>query len=286
MGPSTWGSVSGCRITVKPEQPCRQVWISEIRYNTSRTNLTNVSIGVFRCDTCSGRTKQALKWIRYSLLLVVLLSGCKVLEGKNTNATLEAGDRAFSTEAAALAGTAVVQRTEVSMTVNAAGTDIALVNSVNERLHATLAAGSTATVAIIQATVDPAVMGATDDSMNGNGDRTIIITGLSDSVYPTTGCVVDARTSFSGEVSQLYVTMQSYNVQAGTPLRAEWYYEGNLRVQQAWVVDLTAAERCLWFQIDRSDTTFSPGTWSVALYVGEQNILIGAPITFYITGEE
>ena len=223
-----------------------------------------------------------LKWIQF-FLLVLFLSGCKVLAGENINATLETGDHAFATEAAALAGTAIVQRTDVALTVNAAGTEIALVNSVNERLYATLAAGSTSTVAVIPGQVEPAVMGAMADQEAG--DRMFMITGMSASVHPTTGCVVDARTSFSGNVAQLYVTMQSYNVQAGTPMRAEWFYEGNLRVQQSWIVDLTAAERCLWFQIDASDTTFSPGTWSVAVSVGEQSIPIEDPITFYITGE-
>lgn len=206
-----------------------------------------------------------------------------MLAGEDHDATLQAGDSAFATEAAALAGTAIIQRTDVAVAVVAAETEVAVVNSVNQRLYATLAAGSTPTEALVPGQVDPAVMGAmADDEM---GDRMFVITGISDSVAPTTGCVVDARASFSTDVGQLYVTMQSFNVQAGTPLRAEWFYEGNLRVQQSWNVDVTAAERCLWFQVDTSDTTFSPGAWSVLVSVGAQNLPIDAPITFNITGE-
>ena len=224
---------------------------------------------------------RTIQWSTLEIgILLLLLSACGALANGDSNATIAAEDFAFATEGAALVGTAMAQRTEIVVTVAAADTSVMLINSVNDQLYATLAAGSTPTIAVIQGEVSPA---AGSVVATGASNSTFIITGISDLVDSATGCVANPRVSFPSSVTQLYITIQSYNSQAGTLMRAEWSFEGELRVQQDWVIDITAAERCLWFEVDTSDVVFTVGTWSVVVYQGEQNTAIGDPVIFSIT---
>ena len=198
--------------------------------------------------------------------------------GDDVQATLDSSERDLSTDAASIASTSLVDRTQAAETVVAGSTAVAQILNVNRQLHATLAAGSTPTAPVVQGQANTGDMSAAEDS------REIVLTGVTASVHPDTGCVVGARTDFTSPVEQLYVTMQSFNVQAGTLLYVEWFYEGTIRVRQSWSVDITSVERCLWFEIDATDTTFTSGEWSVLIYVGEQHMQVSEPITFYITG--
>jgi hypothetical protein len=217
----------------------------------------------------------------YILGLIILLGACQSWGGNDLQETLVAGDSAIGTDAVSFAATAAIQRTQFATTVEAAGTEAAEIKSVNEQLFATIAAGSTPTVAVVPGQANPGdvIM----DDMANMGSGAIITTGVSDNVKSSDGCVVDARSSFPTTTSQLFATMQAVNVEAGTPLSADWFYEGQMRVQQRWSVDLTASARCFWFSLNSAETPFTPGSWSVTLYMGANNTPIGDQMTFTIT---
>ena len=215
-----------------------------------------------------------------ALLLGLLLGACGVLASSDMQATSEAENMTFSTQAASLAGTSVAQRTRVAEEINVAETEVALINSVNAQLHSTLAAGSTSTVAVIPETAEVSVEMAGTNMANES--QRFVLTGISKTVHPATGCGVNVQDRFSSTTSELYMTIQSYYVESGTMLRAEWYYEGELRVRQDWIVDMTTTERCLWFMLDTTDTIFVPGAWSVVVYTDGQSTPIGSPTMFYI----
>jgi hypothetical protein len=220
--------------------------------------------------------------MKYALVLLFILSACGAIAGDDYDATVVAGDAHMATESAAMDRTALAYETTVAATVVAAGTLEAQLRSVNDRLYATIAAGSTPTVAVVPGQASGGGQGG--DNIFQDGNRLIVLTGLTNRVDNRTGCVVSPMTAFSGSVEQIYVTMQSFGVPEGTLLRAEWFYEGQLRVQQDWRVDMTAEERCLWFLLDRTDTEFTPGSWEVMLYVDEQMTPVDTPLPFTIEG--
>lgn len=220
--------------------------------------------------------------MKYALVLLFVLSACGSIAGDDYDATVVAGDVRMVTESAAMDRTALSYETSVAETVMAAGTMEAQIRSVNDYLYATISAGSTPTVAVVPGQASGGGQGG--DNMFQDENRLIVLTGLTNRVDARTGCVVSPTTVFADSVEQIYVTMQSFGVQEGTLLRAEWFYQGQLRVQQDWRVDMTAEERCLWFLLDRTDTEFTPGSWEVMLYVDEQMNPVDTPLPFTIEG--
>lgn len=213
------------------------------------------------------------------------ISACGVLMGEDTRATLEAGESLFATESVALVGTSVAQRTEVADAIETSAAEIARISSVNVQLHATLAAGSTPTVAVVpgQASIDQMYIAERIGSSEGEG--IFIVTGVAGSVHESTGCAIYTGTSFSSSVDHLYLAIQAFDLQAGTPVRVEWLYEGELRISQDWTVDRNSSERCLWFRLSRADTPLDAGLWMVRLYAGSDYFPVHLGLRFYIVDE-
>lgn len=214
------------------------------------------------------------------------IAGCQTI-GDDVNATLAAGDSLVSTEAANLANAASISRTEMAATLANVQTREAEVRSVNNQLIATMAAVATPTPALIAGQADPITsMGEADMMMDGEfiaQDTLLVTTGVSDTVADADGCVVNPRSQFPSSTSQLFATMRVFNLVEGTPLRAEWYYEGELRIADDWNLDIFSNDRCLWFNLEANRTDFTPGEWQVILFVGEERRAIDAPMTFLIT---
>lgn len=201
-------------------------------------------------------------------LIVLFLSGCGAVGSDNVGGTLQAGTQIYATEAAVLSQTDVARQTEVVGTIQVLQSQAVGIQNVNQQLYATLAAGNTPTPAleIIQAPPDSSGSDIMGDLMSV-GQRFFWKTGVSTAVSSETGCVLQPNTVFSqSAIDQLYATVRVVNIQQGTPMRAEWYREGELITADDWTVPWNAEETCLWFVIDRTDTDFTPGTWSVILY--------------------
>jgi len=221
---------------------------------------------------------------------MLVLAACQSFSGTDVQATLQAGDAVYQAQAVAMAETSVVQATQAVGTVVAAETTVAEVNSVNRQLFATLAAGSTPTPPVIEAQAPPSNSAAgvpRDESMPADEmndfqpeGRFFLKTGISQQVGDD-DCAGPTQTAFDRtEVTQLYATMRALNIDSGTPLRAEWYRNDELVVADDWVVPWSRDEVCLWFVIDREDTDFPVGSWSVQLYA--DGFELNEPMTFFI----
>lgn len=210
----------------------------------------------------------------------LFIGACQVIGGDDVGGTLEAANSIYEAEVAQLSVDNIISQTEVAVTLSAAETRAAQVLSMNQQLFATLDAGSTPTPALVVGQADAAALGA--DTMFEEGDRLFIKTGVTENV-DSDGCVVNPTTTFTPDTPQIYATMQVFNVEAGTPLRAEWYFQEELRIADDWTVDIYSHERCLWFVLESSRTEFTPGSWRVILYADEENFQLEDPITFFIT---
>lgn len=215
------------------------------------------------------------------LFLTSTISACQVIGGSDVQGTVEAGNMVYETEAAVLAREGIMSQTEIAITRAAAETEAAQLQSVNVQLFATLDAGSTPTPALVVGRADPNAVGAGDSF--GETDRLFIKTGVATTV-DSEGCIVNPTTVFSPSTPQIYATLQAFNIEAGTPMRAEWYHEDELRIADDWVVDFSADQVCLWFVLEADRTEFTPGAWQVILFADEENFQLEDPISFFISG--
>ncbi|GAB4509316.1 MAG: hypothetical protein OHK0046_04070 [Anaerolineae bacterium] len=224
---------------------------------------------------------RVLQWIA----LLVLLTACGARD--EMQSTMEAGRSLYATESVALAVAANMDRTQAAATLSVGSTQLAQVESVNRQVYATLAVGSTPTPALIEGNARPSNTGMIDDMssdvLRDRSDGTLIATGITDTIGAADGCVVNSRTSFPASTSVLYATMRVYTIQPGTPLRAEWFHEGELRITDNWDVDIYSDDRCLWFSLENTRTEFTPGEWLVQIYAKDWPI--GDPQLFFITAE-
>lgn len=223
-----------------------------------------------------------MRFLSIIAVLALALTGCQALSGGvDVQGTLVAGDSIYATTAADLARQSVGSETQVAATLVAVETESAAYRSVNDQLLATLAAGSTPTPALMVGQADPNTGG---EIRFGATDRLFIKTGVSAGV-DANGCVVDPTTSFSSDVTRLYATFRAFNVAAGTPMRADWFYENDLRIRDDWRVPSGIGEACLWFDIDISRTEFTVGQWQVALYVDDEMFQLEDRMAFFITSD-
>lgn len=198
------------------------------------------------------------------LITALMLAACQSV-GDDVQATLAAGDVLLGTESARMATDSQQHFAEVAATVSVGETLVAERYSVNDQLFATIAAGSTPTVALI---VGQAPVGQSEMVMEGN--RLFTQTGTSTAVSASDGCVTNPRSSFSrGEISQIYATAQVSNTTESLNIRADWFYEGQLITQANWTMTPTTSPFCFWAVIGRADTDFPPGNYAIQLYLDD-----------------
>jgi hypothetical protein len=92
-------------------------------------------------------------------------------------------------------------------------------------------------------------------------------------------CAVNPTSSFSTATEQIYVVAVAAGLQPGsTIVTSRWRQEGTEVVTFDFNPEFS--EGCLWFFIDQTDITFTPGNWSVELEINGG--LVGAPLPFTI----
>lgn len=216
------------------------------------------------------------------LIFILALAGCQA--GDDVAGTMEADEIRYATESVELANAALLRNTEVAATADAAEIQIAENRNVNNQIFATLAASSTATPVLLAgqvADIRRDALAASDEF--DFDDRLFIKTGVSDTIDTSSGCVVNPRTSYTTDTQRLYATVQAYNVQAGTPMRANWYREDEMVKSEDWFIDQSRAEYCIWFSMDQTEVQFTPGSWMVILYVDEENFQLEDPMAFFFS---
>lgn len=220
-----------------------------------------------------------------AFVALCLLSACGAVDNTDTQATLEAQNDDYATAIAALPLDAERMTTQTWATVEAAETEAARVSSINAQLLATIAAVSSPTPPLIQDTTgsfSPQSPG-TPQPNTSTAAGAFRVSGVGTGIRQSDGCLIDIRSEFPTTLDELYTGLQAFDVDAGVPIRAEWYQAGTLVYQFDWTVDQTYTELCIWFSITQEDVAFTPGNWSVRLYAN--NAQIGSTVGFSFIGD-
>jgi hypothetical protein len=93
-------------------------------------------------------------------------------------------------------------------------------------------------------------------------------------------CALAAVTSFSTTDTAIYVVATAANIAPGTRLASRWFREGTEVILHDFTPNFAINQSCVWFFIDSTETTFSPGSWSVQLEIN--GIPAGPPVAFSI----
>ena len=229
----------------------------------------------------------------FGFAFVLAVTACGALTPENPAATLQAQRQGFVDEATSIAQAAQVQATQVMGTAVAAQTYVAQIDGRNQQLLATMAIAFPPTQALVENAgpstpgqmASPVPAGAGGDAMlaptqnggssasantNAFGDMQFTQVGTAASVRDTDDCAVSLVYSFPADVQRIYITTRALNIKAGTEMRVEWYYEGQLTHEESYSVPRDDDDFCLWFSLEPTDNTLSSGNWSVKLFANNQ----------------
>lgn len=228
-------------------------------------------------------------------LSFLLLCGCQALKSEDTPATLAAQNVAYGTEIAQIDANSAIERTRIQQTVAVQGTQVVILNGVNEQLLSTLSMLVTPTPLLLGESAPDdqgiVVQRSSDGTFSGSGgtipnnpNSPYTLTGVSTQVRQDDGCIQNPQNSFTSDTSRIYGTMVANNLQAGTLIEANWYQAEQIVVNQRWTVDQNYDQLCIWFYIEPADVAFTPGSWSVQMSADGQPV--SGTIGFTITGTD
>lgn len=86
-------------------------------------------------------------------------------------------------------------------------------------------------------------------------------------------CAVGATEEFQRSDERIYVVARGYNIGTGTRFASRWFYRGTEFVYLEFSSETAFTNECVWFFIDKTDTVFFPGRWTVVWEVdGRQQL--------------
>lgn len=206
-----------------------------------------------------------MRWI--GILSILLLAACQNI-GEDVPGTITAREALLVTEAAELDNTAGTRAVEAMATVAVDETRLADLQSISDQLFLTLAAGSTPTPPLIVGQADV----RQEDMMgeDGNLNRLFTQSGIGTAVSAEDGCVRNQATTFnSDDLEVLYATGRVSNATGTIAMRVEWYLNNQIVDESNFQMTPNRSPYCFWFVIDRGDTDFPPGNWTVRMYADE-----------------
>lgn len=221
-----------------------------------------------------------MKHLMIALALSMMLGACQALGRTDVQGTLQANSALLETESAAANATVRAEQLNVFATAQSAATIVAGYRNVNQQLLATVDAGSTAVPQVV-AGGGSVFLEPTAAFVIASGGRWFVKTGISETVRASDGCVENARDIFPVGVPRIYATLRAYNIQAGTPLRADWYRDTELVWQENLTVSSNFREVCFWFELSQEQVQFTPGGWSVRLF--GDGFQLENPVNFFFT---
>lgn len=213
------------------------------------------------------------------IILSMGLSACGTVDtGEDVN--FEANISAYSTEAAQIRNDMTINRTELAATVVSAGTQASDFERYNQSLRQTA-------IVVVPPTNEARIV-----ANQADGPLPIEVYDLSDGqmrfvqIGPAgqvdaNACFVSKQQFFSSDISSIYMTAVALNLRAGTTVRADWQFGGELVFSNSWVAPQTEPYRCISLAMSPSDTEFMTGNWSVTLSINGEPT---EPRAFTITG--
>jgi hypothetical protein len=93
-------------------------------------------------------------------------------------------------------------------------------------------------------------------------------------------CPIGNSRVFSSQAQAIYVVARAVNAPRGTQFTSRWLLRNEEVIRYDFVPDFDIARACIWFYIDPSEVTFTPGPWAVILQVNGQDA--APPVEFTI----
>ncbi|MBK8025640.1 MAG: hypothetical protein IPK19_30680 [Chloroflexi bacterium] len=236
------------------------------------------------------------RWV-FLTAVTLAAAACSALTPEDPAATLRAEREGYVAEATQIAANGLAAQTQVVETVAAAQGQLSQIEARNAALLLTLRAAVPATQQIVSdsgvvtpgqvATPAPpgsvgSAGGATQPAPGGNsvaGGTQFVDVATALTVRDSDGCADVIQSAFAADIQRIYVTARAFNITAGTTMRVEWLYLGEMTFTESFTVDVNDDDFCLWFYIEPTETVFSPGSWSVQLYANDQSIAPAATFT-------
>jgi hypothetical protein len=199
----------------------------------------------------------------FALLLVALLAtACGMAPANNdVEATLAQEASQIIAEATAIRVTAEAETTRMAATMSAAEIYLDQRRAVNAALLATVRADLVPTAQVIAN-----VFGGTPAAIL-RGERWFVKTGMTEAIQASNGCAIEPHQQFPTNTQEIYATFEAHNIESGTPFSATWMHEGQVVHQESFNLNNGSTFICLWFSITPDIVPFTPGTWSVQLFM-------------------
>ena len=235
--------------------------------------------------------------------------------------TLAVQNQVLNTEIAAIRATATVESDRMMVTLEHAQTAVNSVDSQTQDLQATLVARNglpadlnsiTPAVAPVVATPPPILdLGPNADGIapiritpgattapvipQQGGNAALVITPvvveqvasgpLSNIVTAgsvgSDDCALNPTTSFTTSTPEIYVVARASGVGPGDNITSRWSAGGSEVVSYDWAPSFEIEDACIWFYIDQTEVTFTPGNWQVQMELNGQPV--GSPVSFTIS---
>ncbi len=92
-------------------------------------------------------------------------------------------------------------------------------------------------------------------------------------------CVDNPQTTFTPDTAEIYISVQVENAPAGTEFVSRWLLNGDEIITHSYTPDFPIDGRCIWFFVDQTEITFTPGNWTVEMLINGQPVLEPQPFT-------
>jgi len=232
--------------------------------------------------------------------------------------TLAVQNQVLNTEIAVIRATATVEADRMMVTLEHAQTAVSHVDGQTQDLQATLVARNglpadlnniTPAAEVALATVPPIL----DLGQTGNGvapiritpgattppgipqqdsNAALVITPVAPqasgpiSNIVTAGsvgdddCALNPGASFTTATPEIYVVARASGIGSSDNITSRWSAGGSEVVSYDWTPDFEIEDACIWFYIDQTEVTFTPGNWQVQMELNGQPV--GSPVSFSI----
>lgn len=207
----------------------------------------------------------------WPLVLCLLLGACQGALLNEHELELEASLEAYGTEAATLREDMQFHRTEVVSTVSAAASQAADFERYNQSLRATAA------ILVVSSEDERIVLNNAQGPLPielydlSNGEMRFVQVGTAGQI-DSQGCFLAKQQFFPVSSSEIYMTAVALNLRAGTVVRVDWQYGGQLVFSNSWTAPQSVDGQCVAISLRPENAEFVAGNWTATLYVNGEAV--------------
>ncbi len=233
------------------------------------------------------------------LAMALLVGACTNSNGAEQTLVVE--NELMNTHIANVRETATVEADQMFITMEYAETQVGFVENQNQSIQATLVERGFSQEEIARVnpvarelmpttapTPSPAATSATSAVLTPTPTQQSNAPSLSSIVMAgevgDNDCALDVRAQFSSSDERIYAVATASNIEPDTQIMSRWMREVDEVAVFDFTPDFHIESACIWFFIDQTDVTFTPGNWSVMLEM--DGVPAAAPVTFTMVESE